>query len=153
MKRKFRKSNDAVSEVVGIALLLAITVSLFSLLSFVVLSYPFTPSRPSINLAGYIQGNNVTIEHFGGESLDGSTIVIIRENDTITKINIVDLDFQSGENETYLKDENNNGFWDLGERVLYDIGNVSGKQIEVTVVDISSNSIIMSGILLKEETL
>ena len=137
MKMKLIKSNNAVSEVIGVALLLAITISLFSLLSFVVLSYPFTPSQPSVNLVGYIMDNNIIIEHYGGESLDDKTVVIIRINETITKINITDTDF----------DENDNGFWDLGEKFRYFIGNNMGEQIEVTVVDIWSNSIIMNGII------
>ena len=137
MKMKLIKSNNAVSKVVGVALLLAITISIFSLLAFVVLSYPFTPSQPSVNLVGYIMDNNIIIEHYGGESLDDKTVVIIRINETITKINITDTDF----------DENDNGFWDLGEKFRYFIGNNMGEQIEVTVVDIWSNSIIMNGII------
>jgi len=143
MRMKIRKSNGAVSEILGTALLLGITISLFSLLSIVVLSYPFTPSSPSVNLVGYIDGTNVTLEHYGGESLDLTNKVIVRIQDTYTKINIAD----------FLDDANNNDLWDLGEQLIYPVGNVTGEQIEVTVVDSRSNSIIMSGILQEEGTL
>lgn len=140
---KIRKSNDAVSEVLGTVLLLGMTVSLFSLLSFTVLSYPFNPSSPSVNLVGYVVETNVILEHYGGESLESTTAVIMRIQGTSTKINITD----------FLNDENNNALWDLGEQLIYPVGNATGEQIEVTVVDIRSNSIIMSGILQEEGTL
>jgi len=143
MRTKIRKSNGAVSEILGTALLLGIAVSLFSLLSIVVLSYPFTPSPPSVNLVGYMDGTNVTLEHYGGESLDLTNKVIVRIQETYTKINITD----------FLDDANNNDLWDLGEQLIYPVGNVTGEQIEVTVVDTRSNSIIMSGILQEEGTL
>jgi FlaG/FlaF family flagellin (archaellin) len=143
-----RKSNDAVSEVLGTVLLLGMTVSLFSLLSFTVLSYPFTPSSPSVNLVGYMEETNTTgetkviLEHYGGESLAIITtkvMLIIQE----TNVNITGS----------LIDSNNNALWDLGERLSYPVWNVTGKQVEVTVVDTKSNSIIMSGILQEEGTL
>ena len=140
---KIRKSNEAVSEILGTALLLGIAISLFSLLSIVVLSYPFTPSPASVNLVGYIDGTNVTLEHYGGESLDLTNKVIVRIQEIYTKINITD----------FLDDANNNDLWDLGEQLIYPIGNVTGEQIEVTVVDTRSNSIIMSGILQEEGAL
>jgi len=144
MRMKIRKSNEAVSEILGTALLLGIAVSLFSLLSIIVLSYPFTPSPPSVNLVGYIEdGTNVTLEHYGGESLDLTNKVIMRIQETYTKINITD----------FLDDANNNDLWDLGERLICPVGNVTGEQIEVTVIDTRSNSIIMSGILQEEGTL
>ncbi|MBN2065715.1 MAG: type IV pilin [Candidatus Thermoplasmatota archaeon] len=144
MRPKIRKANDAVSEVLGTALLLGMAVSLFSLLSLVVLAYPFTPSPPSVNLVGYIEdGTNVTLEHYGGESLESTTAVIVRIQDTYETINFTDC----------LDDENNNALWDLGEHLRCPVGDVTGKCIEVTVVDTNSNSIIMSGILQEAGTL
>ncbi len=144
---KIRKSNEAVSEIVGTVLLLGMTVSLFSLLSFTVLSYPFNPSPPSVNLVGYMGGNNtaadIIIEHYGGDSLDITTSkVIVNINGTSTDVNI-----------TNLNDSNKNAMWDLGERLVYPVGNVAGKQVEVTVADTRSNSVIMSGIIQEAGTL
>ena len=150
MKMKIRKSNDAVSEVLGTVLLLGMAVSMFSLLSFTVLSYPFNPSPPSVNLVGYMGGTNnvtgetnVTVEHYGGESLDIiTTKVMVIIQGTFTNVNFTDS----------LNDSNNNNLWDIGEKLVHSV-NVTGKQVEVTVVDTKSNSIIMSGILQEEGTL
>jgi len=147
---KIRKSNDAVSEVLGTVLLLGMTVSMFSLLSFTVLSYPFNPSPPSVNLVGYFGGTNnmtgetnVTVEHYGGESLDIiTTKVMVIIQGTFTNVDITDS----------LNDSNNNNLWDIGEKLVHSV-NVTGKQVEVTVVDTKSNSIIMSGILQEEDIL
>ena len=147
---KIRKSNDAVSEVLGTVLLLGMAVSMFSLLSFTVLSYPFNPSPPSVNLVGYMGGTNnvtgetnVTVEHYGGESLDIiTTKVMVIIQGTFTNVNFTDS----------LNDSNNNNLWDIGEKLVHPV-NVTGKQVEVTVVDTKSNSIIMSGILQEEGTL
>lgn len=145
---KIRKSNEAVSEIVGTVLLLAMTLSLFSLLSYTVLSYPFNPSPPSVNLAGYLGGSadttDVIIEHYGGDSLDITTTkVMVNIQGTSTDVNM-----------TNLTDSNNNGMWDLGEKLIYRPDeNIAGKQVEVTVVDTKSNSIIMSGILQEGVTL
>lgn len=143
MRLKIRRSNEAVSEIIGTILLLSIAVSLFSLLSFVVLSYPFNPSPPSVNLVGSISGTNMTLEHYGGDSLDVTSKVIIMINGTSTNVNITE----------FLDDSNNNNLWDIGEKLVYPVGDVTGGQVEVTVVDAKSNSIIMSGILQEEGTL
>jgi flagellin-like protein len=149
MKMKIRKSNEAVSEIVGTVLLLGMTVSLFSMLSFTVLSYPFNPSPPSVNLVGYMGGTNATggncviIEHYGGDSLGITTTKVIVNNGTSVDVNIT----------KFLNDSNSNALWDLGERLVYPVGNVTGKQVEVTVVDTKSNSVIMRGIIQHEGTL
>jgi hypothetical protein len=140
MRRKLKNSNNAVSEILGTVLLLGMAVSLFSLLSYVVLSYPFTPSAPSVNLVGTIDGSDVVLEHYGGESLDISNKVIITKGESISKVNISE----------YLIDSNNNELWDIGEQLVYFVGDVTEEIIDVTVVDISSNSIIMSGIIQEE---
>ena len=147
MKMKFRKSNDAVSEVLGTVLLLGMAVSLFSLLSYTVLSFPFTPSSPSVNVVGYVEDTNVTLEHYGGESLDSNITIIININKNSKKINIDDI-LNKDDINWSLGDENNNNLWDLGEKLSYHPDsdeNIIGEQIEFKIVDIKSNSVIMSG--------
>jgi hypothetical protein len=147
MKMNIKKSNDAVSEVLGTVLLLGMAVSLFSLLSFTVLSFPFNPSSPSVNVVGYIEDTNVTLEHYGGESLDGNITVIISINENSTKIKIDDI-LNKDDINWSLGDENNNHLWDLGEKLIYypdSDENIIGEQIEFKIVDIKSNSVILSG--------
>ena len=53
MLKKIR-SKQAVSEVIGVVLLLGITISLFAILNFSVFHFSFNPSVPSVNLIGTI---------------------------------------------------------------------------------------------------
>jgi len=142
MRKNIRKTNYAVSEIIGTVLLLGITISMFSLLSFVVLSYPSKPPTPSVNLIGYVDvvENNVTLEHYGGESLENTTVIIIRIQGTSIKLNFSEC----------LIDENKNNIWDVGEQVVYNNETINGQQIEFIVVDTRSNSIITSGVLQEE---
>ena len=63
------RKDKAISEVLGVILLLVITVTLFSGLSYVVLTYPFHPSPPSVDIVGMLDDKNITLSHRGGEIL------------------------------------------------------------------------------------
>ena len=69
----------AVSEIVGVVILLGISVSLFVVVQVMVFSYPFEPATPSVNIVGSISGGNILLEHHGGESisLDAEIRIII----------------------------------------------------------------------------
>jgi hypothetical protein len=60
-------------------------VLLFSVLSYVVLSYPATPSSASANLVGVIDDDYLMIEHRGGESLNLDTRVVLTISGSIPK--------------------------------------------------------------------
>jgi hypothetical protein len=138
---KNKRSKLAVSEVIGTAILLGIGIALFTVVQTVALTFPFNPSTPSAQLVGTINENTIFINHQGGESLsfetkilfsiEGETQIVHRAKD------ILDNTTSNGDN-----------YWNLGERVTftpsYDISDLS---VEVTVVDIDSNSIVMQGIL------
>ena len=70
---KDNRKNMAVSDVVGTVLLLGITVALFSTLCVGVLSYPFSPSEPAVNIVGTRVGDYLILEHRGGEALSLDT--------------------------------------------------------------------------------
>ena len=74
---KNKRKNDAVSEIIGIAILLGISISLFAVVQAIVLNYPYEPSPPSVNLVGSIEGNNIFIEHYGGESISLDSKILI----------------------------------------------------------------------------
>jgi len=143
--KKVIKNNLAVSEVLATVLLLGIAISIFSVLSFIVLSFPFEPSTPTVNLVSYIDDNNITIDHLGGESIGLDTKIIIRINNskvtTFTALEVLDLEAVE------------NGFWNLGEKIVIDaskspIGeNITNALVDLTVVDIRSNSVVLMGIL------
>ena len=138
---KYIKNNEAVSDIVGIAILLGISVSLFALVQTIVLNYPFEPSPPTVDLVGHIENDNIIIEHQGGESisLDSKILISIegQEQSSDTASDLIDPD-----------SSDNDDLWDIGEFVSYPITvDYANKYVKATVVDVETNSIVMIGIL------
>ncbi|MBE3122377.1 MAG: type IV pilin N-terminal domain-containing protein [Thermoplasmata archaeon] len=142
MKIKWKKSDDAVSEVIGAILMVGIGVALFAILYFIVMSYPFTPSSPSVDIVGIIEGNNIILEHRGGDSLGLDATVSFVVGGTRNSATVGD----------YLIDSNGNNRWNVGERLVIPYGDMTNLQVEATVVDMDSNSIVMMGVLQEGET-
>ena len=142
MKIKWKKSDGAVSEVIGAILMVGIGVALFSILYFIVMSYPFTPSVPSVDIVGSIEGSNIILEHRGGDSLDQNATVSFIVGATRISKTVQDL----------LIDSNGNHRWDVGERLVYYNSSMTNLQVEATVIDRDSNSIMMMGVLQEGET-
>ena len=146
MIRKIKKSNKAVSEILGTILLLGIAVSLFSVLSYIVISYPFEPNPPNIDLLGYVYGNEIIIEHRGGEPIKLDANIIVRINDTEVLTSTAEL---------YLNESSSNqdNYWNLGEYVLINatkdpiFNDIRSSKVDVSVVDVTSNSLVLGGIL------
>ena len=136
---KNKRTNNAVTEVLGTAMLLGMAVVLFSALQIIVFAYPFEPSAPSVNLVGTMDGDNVTIEHHGGESLSLDTELLLTICGTnepiITAGNYLDSNTSNGDQ-----------LWNIGEKVSYTPSvAVTGCHVEVTVVDVETNSVVMRG--------
>jgi flagellin-like protein len=126
---KLNRADKAVSDVIGTALLLGMTISLFSVLSGIVLSYPSPSSSPTINLVGTIEGEYLLIEHRGGESLSLDTKVIITIGDNTSKIRIGD--------ENYLDEKAKaDKLWGIGEWFTYRDANMNNSKVMISVVDV-----------------
>ena len=141
MIKKIR-SKQAVSEVIGIVLLLGITISLFTILNFYVFHFSFDTSVTSVNLIGTIDKTNnvIYIEHNGGESLEGNMNVIITIGSNVYENTSSELLF----------DMNADNQWNFGETVQFHSPElITNKYIRVDVVDPGKNSIIMSVVLQK----
>lgn len=134
MKHK-RADDEAVSEIVGTILLLGITVSLFSVICGIVLSYPFSPSSPSTNLVGMVEGEYLLIEHRGGKALDLGTKVSLTIGDNMSEIITVG-DYLNNES----KGDNR---WGIGEWFVYQDSDITGKKVGIAVVDVESDSVIL----------
>ncbi len=129
-----KRANKAVSEMVGTLLLLGMSVSLFSVIYISVLTMYPASSSPSVNLICSIEDNNVTLEHRGGKSLDLNTELILNVDSVNNKFTVGD----------YLSNESKeNGVWNIGERVVYPVGDITDKKVSLSVVDKKSNSVIM----------
>lgn len=135
---KICKSNKGVSEILGTVLLLGIAVAIFSVLYFIVLSEPLDASEPYPIIVSYVEGQNLIIEHRGGEELGINT----RFNMTIGGESIPVILSQD------LEDSNSDGKWNFGERIIKDIGNsfsLTNSTAGIFGVDDKSNRAIFSG--------
>jgi hypothetical protein len=149
MKKKmtavsFSQKEHAVSEIVGTLILIVIAVSTFSAVSIIILN-PWSNFSdvdvPEVLLAGSIHNNDVVIEHQGGIPLDAKTKLTITIEGAADTFRVNDF--------SYWFDQNSDGLWTVGERVVYPAGNLQGKQVSCVVVDVDKNSIIFDKIIQK----
>ena len=140
---KIKRDNKALSEIVGTILLLAIAVSLFSTVYVFVIDQALDPSdnSPSVHIIGTTEAKSVQLENRGQEPLSPDTIIML----TIAgqKINTT-----IG---AYLDDTNGDGFWNVGEKVVFNSSalgvDIIGLQVEAVVIDADSGSVVMMGTL------
>ena len=141
---KNKRDKLAVSEIIGVVLLLAISVSLFVMVQLIVFSYPFEPAAPSVNIVGSISEGNILLEHHGGDSLSLKTRIIFVINDTN------DYEIITGEDDYLILSDDDN-YWEIGEIISYKPSEaIAGKKVSATVVDVETNSVVMYGILQEE---
>ncbi len=143
-RTKTSSNKSGVSEVIGTILLLGISVTLFSVIYISVLSFPGAPSTPSSNIAYSINETSLILTHVGGKPLD---------LDSKVKIIIDDVPLIKTINE-YLDEEANidlklnitqDNYWGFGEYFIIDFTDDVEDAIEVMVIDVDSNSLVMSG--------
>ena len=127
------REEKAVSEILGAVLLLAITVSLFSLIHFIVLSTPAPQQSSSAVIAGEIIQNQVVLSHHGGKSL-------VLKDDTFI-VQHVDKEYS----QMLFEDINDNGLWDIGEHVVFQYETIIEDEVRVIVVDIDTNEVVLLG--------
>ncbi len=145
MKKK--RINMAVSEIVGAIILLAIVSSVMALVFYQVTIDKGPYKQTYVKLVGRIEQTNFILEHQGGDSLGSDTSISFA-------IGGKNYYYTVGE---VLVDENHNGFWDLGEKMIfpftYDLNNLSKYDtIDVMSVDKGSNSIqFLGSVLLQPE--
>ena len=133
------RAKQAVSEVIGVVLLLGITISLFAILNYTVFHFSFDPSVTSVNLIGTIDKTNnmIDIEHNGGESLDEHMQIIIT-------IGSNTYNFTVSSHPDNITDDK----WDFGETVRFlSPESLTNKFIQVQVVDPVKNSLLLSVVL------
>jgi hypothetical protein len=137
-----RKTN-AVSEVVGTLLLIAIAIALFALLAFIAITLPYiflSSPTPSVNIIGMVEGNGIVLEHYGGQSipLDAEIRVSFAETPVYTTVNNV-LDAKGKADKE----------WNIGEKVFipYNDPNLPIMRITILITDRSTNAVLMRGIL------
>lgn len=138
---KVNRGNYAVAEIFGTLLLISMAVSTFAAVSYVVIHPAFIAPEVEIsfvNLEGAIQQWNVTFLHIGGYDLD------MNVNVTITVAGTGD---QFVDVPTFLEDINGDNKWNIGEMVIKNLGDISGRRVEGKVIERNKNRIIWQGVL------
>ena len=138
---RFKKSENAVAEIIGTTLLIGMAVSAFAAVSLVVLN-PYLNQHdlppPQVTIVGSELNEYSILEHRGGYSLPLDTKIIITTGGMPVK-------FKAN---LWINDTNGNGKWDIGERIEYKNSAYTEElRVEATVIDVETNSIIMQGIL------
>ena len=140
-KMRIKRTNQAISEIIGTMLLLGISVSLFSVIYISVLTVPYSPPTPSVNIICQIDDGNITLSHYGGKALNfDSKIMLTVDGQPVDPILAGDYLYN---------DSNGDGLWNMGEKVVFSYASLvsGGEQIEVNILDIGSNSLVMTGIM------
>ncbi len=136
----FKDSNEMVSEIVGTVLILGITIAIISMLYTVVLAYPAPGDSTFVDLVGTVEGDNIIIEHRGGDALGFGTKVIITIDDETDKFTIGEEDYLDPK----AKMDNR---WNVGESLEYKFNySLNYSEAEITVID-EYNTIVLKGIL------
>ena len=134
---KIKKADEAISEIVGALLLLLIALAILSLIYAYVLSYPLPDSDPHVEIVGSLEGGNILLLHRGGEALGLDTtfrVGILNSTANTTDYMMVG---------NYLDSESkNDGFWNIGEILVYPVGDITGSKVYASVADSDSESII-----------
>ncbi len=146
-------SSHATSEVLATVLLLGITIILFGFLNYIVFSFSFEPTAPSVNLIGSLSEdeiyNNITIEHNGGESLEGNTRIVITVGTHISTSSVQEI--INGITDWRLTTSQNDKHpdtWDFGETVQFTSPfDFTNTYIQASVLDPATNSLILSVVL------
>jgi len=147
--KKGNHADDGVSEVVGTLILITIGISLFSVLMLLVLniSNVFNSNvAPATNIIGIYEEStgSIVFENRGGESVPLNSII------TLSFADLPPIRFTAAD---YMDPPPDPGahYWDIGQRVVFNdtaaIPNFDLIEIHAMIVDPSTNSIVMNGVI------
>lgn len=133
--------DDGVSEIIGMMLLLAIAISSFSVIYYVVLSDQGPAPEIIANIVATVEGKNIILEHHGGESLNLDTEIIYTLNGTT---------YHTTVEESLAERAKGDDKWNIGERVIipfeYDIDYLENyDKTEIMAVDKFTNALAFLG--------
>ena len=144
MKIKTKRGDTAVSEIVGAIFLLAIAISVFSVIYMNVLSDEGPNPETFATIVGKIEAEDLVFEHRSGETLDLDSKVILT----------VGGERQPPKTLSELLDQSSrrDGVWNIGERIVWPLQNLGigpeeHVRVEGEVFDKESNSLVFWGML------
>jgi len=135
-----KMGDTAVSEIIGAVLLLAIAISIFSVVYMNVLSDDGPNPESHVTIVGKLENDDIIFEHRRGEDLGMNTNILLSIGGRDFNMKIGDSALLDG----YSK---NDGFWNIGERLVYSDFNVTGLEVKSTIIDAESNSQVWWGML------
>jgi len=153
-KLRFKKSDDAVSQMMSTSMLLVIGLAITSMIYSYYLSYPPPNSPPNIDIVGtleertryltaigdYEEDCDIILTHRGGESLPTEDEVLITIGDNyVCKIIGECLDSESKKD----------GLWNIGERLIFTAEDITNYQLYVSIYDISTQYILFQAVFQK----
>ena len=136
---KLKKSNNAVTELVGTILLLGIAVAIFSALYYIVLNASaFSAEVPYPDVISTIEGSNIIFEHRGGDDLSSDTEIILDMGNGPENVTVGDC----------LIDENQDGKWNIGEKIAYPIVySLDNSNADAMAIDTDGGRTVLRGSL------
>ena len=138
---KLKTGDSAVSEIIGTIILLFIAVSTFSAIYLNVLSDNGPNPEAYVTITGRIESGEVIFTHQRGEALDlESQVLLTIAGEHHEQLSVKDL----------LDDiSKSDGLWNIGEQLSFSQPNIdlTDKQVEATIVDKDSNSLVFWGTL------
>ena len=139
VKRNIRR-NHAVTEIIGSILLMAIVIAIFASIYVYVLSDSGPSNESHIKIVGKMEDGDVVFENRRGDSLRLDSEVILSLGGIKYLFNLYDdsLSFMG---------DTGDGTWNIGEKLVYSEMNTTGLQVESTIVDKVSKSVVWWGIL------
>lgn len=141
LKRLTNHSNNAVTELVGTILLLGAAITIFSILYLSMLTFDFSENSPKADLLASLDpDNNVVIEHWGEESIDvNSSLLIDIAGERFSVQSIKDyIPYHMTESSK----------WNFGEKIIFPLSiNVTELHIEAHIADIDSNALVVMSTL------
>jgi hypothetical protein len=132
------RDSHAVSSVLGTVLILGLTVSIFSIVYYSILSVPYSPPTPAADIYYSYEGMNIIVTHYGGTALDLQTEMQIHIGGNPPVITEV---------RNYLSAEAiDDDRWGFGEQFVYNASvDISNTSVEVVVIDIHTESVVSVG--------
>jgi hypothetical protein len=140
----FVNTTQAVSEVIGVVLILAIVIGAMTGVYLMVFN-PLTSSNtlsPAVELVATInqEGTQIFFEHRGGPPLS--------KNLDIT-VNLADISYSMSPGDENLTLDSN--YWSFGQRMVYivpqSIGSLYGLYVHVRIFDLETNSVLLDSII------
>ena len=135
------RNNEAVSQIVGEIVLLALVITSVSVIFSQVLSTPGPQDTTSISIIGKIEENRPVFVIQRGEPLGLDTIIFI---------NIAGTQNEYSLDQHFIQEYIHNQEWNIGERIIlppvyFPINEIP--RVEATIVYTKTNSIVFRGII------